>query len=81
MSENIVMLETSWGEEEPFMLYFPKIDAPRGSDGRPLCPVCEGTLRAVGYKQRLKYLPRLVLIPFQCDECGDLIALGYLVRE
>jgi len=81
MTDNIVMLETSWGEEEPFTLFFPKQNDPHGLDGRPLCPACGGVLRGVGTRKRLKHLPQLVLIPTQCEDCGDMFALGYLVRE
>jgi len=75
------MLITSWSEEEPFTLYFPKEDAPRGSDGRLLCPACEGMLRGVGPRKRLQYLPQLILVPMQCEDCGEMWAIGHLVKE
>jgi len=81
MTEKIIMLMTSWGEEEPFTLYFPKDYSPRGLDGRLLCPDCRGVLRGVGPRKRLKYLPQLIIIPMQCDDCGDMFALGFLVKE
>jgi len=80
-NNNIMMLNTYWGEEEPFQLHFAR-ELDWKSD-RPVCPTCEeGLLRAVGRKVRLYEIDGAWVLPCECTECGDFIAVaGFTERR
>jgi len=74
-NHQILMLNTYWGEEEPFALHFSR--KLNWKSDRPVCPTCsEGLLRGVGRKVRLFEIDEAWVIPCECPECGDLIAVA-----